>query len=117
MQIFILQVNSNGYIQFVSSSSSSVGGLSYNPRPISQTEGSPFVAGFWADVNLACAGTTNRVVYSETCDSAILSSARSAAGGGAFNPTSAVVAKYEAVQRYSCPASCEVSYRTPIKSL
>lgn len=67
------------------------------------------IAGFWADVNLQCTGTANVVEFSQSCSSALLSQIRSQVNDPSFNPTSAVVVKYNAVQRYTCPIDCDVS--------
>lgn len=67
------------------------------------------IAGFWSDVNLACPGTTNTVSSIESCDPGLLWNIRSSVQDPSFNPTSAVVVEYDAVQRYTCPASCDVS--------
>ena len=67
------------------------------------------IAGFWSDVDLRCPGTTNTVSYAESCDTGLLWSLRSSVQDSSFNPTRALVVEYDAVQRYGCPASCDVS--------
>lgn len=67
------------------------------------------IAGFWSDANLACPGSTNTVRHDESCDPGLLWTIESRVQDPDFRPTSAVVVKYDAVQSYSCPASCDVS--------
>lgn len=91
------------------STSDTIRGYSYNPQPISQSEGSPLIAPFWSDVNLACPGTANTVRYYETCDGGFLSMARGLSQDSNFYPSYALVVEYDAVQAYTCPISCDVS--------
>ena len=102
-----LQVGSNGHILLLRSTAESSRGYSHNPTPtISQTRGSPMIAGFWADINLGCSGTTNTIRYTETVSSSSLQSARAAVRSkdSYFYPTSVLNVQYDAVQRYNCPS-------------
>lgn len=63
------------------------------------------IAGFWSDIDLRCRGTTNAVTYRESCASVELNSVRRAG----FNPRRVLIVKYDAVQRYTCPRSCDTN--------
>ena len=69
------------------------------------------VAGYWADAKLSCSGVANDVTFEESCDGALLAAIRTQISGidSSFIPTSAVVVKYNRVQRYNCPAGRQVN--------